>query len=164
MRRSNLRKHEKEGYRWFRFQESKLITVFFLTLFAFTLSPFYSELRIDFIPHFVLAILTGIFSKYIFTEFHIASEESGIYFEINKKQYIKLIKWNQTDYRFKTIKTKYNKLPFHNKEIILTSNGKEVSIHQPLCNNMHDFFNTSCKELQNAYQRNLTKNGQVKKL
>jgi hypothetical protein len=154
MRRSNRGRCSKEGYIWFRFQESKAMTIFFIILFLFTLSPFYTDIKIDTISHLALTLITGIFSKYIFTEFYIASEDDGIYLEVNRRRYIKLMGWEQHNYSFVTIDLKYNKFSLHNKEIILTSCGKNTLIHQPLCKKMHNFFSTSCKELHDVYRRN----------
>lgn len=157
MRRQNIDRCHKEGYKWMRFQESKLLTCIFISLLFAAILPFHIDGLVSQNSHIGIVLILGFFSKYIFTEYSIVTEDDGIFLEINKRKYIKLLDWNEKDFRFNTTVDKVFSFKINKRILSVEKHGFNYSVHQPLCNSMHIFFQSVCDELLEVHYRKLQK-------
>jgi hypothetical protein len=153
MHRYNKSKCDKEGYRWFRYQESKSATYLGLLVLALAICPFFYNGLLSLL-HLIIALpIAIVYFKFLFTRLYIASEDDGIYLIINSDA-DKIASWNDEKISFYTKKMESSIFNI-SKNIMIVSRGKDKrEIYNPLCSNMDNFFVRAYEELNQVHERN----------
>jgi len=159
MKRTSIDKSNKEGYYWFRIQESKLLALVLFIVSILLLAPIIFS--INYPPQ--LFLLFGIFLSFLiyfsFTLFYISREDDGIYFSSNRGMKKKLISWNEQGNSILFESTPISKgLLSNNIRTLYAINGDDKDIiYLSLCIRMSGFFKMACTELAEAENRRRNK-------
>ncbi len=153
MRRVNQDRRHPDSYEWFRYQESKPLSVALVFLFISLFIPLLPFITISALQHGFLILLFLFTLRHCLTKVSIANECDGLYLEINNTKHRKLADWEDPTVHF----TK-RKADSGNCFVVMKQHGTdEDPVYESCCEKIDDFFNTASNELIELHSRNKNK-------